>query len=76
MGQRFSIRLPEYLVLERTTVSTLARVRAAFTGPDRDDPLPYECRTCGARFELQRQVCPECGGYTFDRIDWTLVAKD
>ena len=36
MGQRFSIRLPECLVLEGTTVSALARVRAAFTGPDRD----------------------------------------
>jgi rRNA maturation endonuclease Nob1 len=71
MGQRFSIRHSYYLILEEPTVSTLTRVRDAVMDPDRDDPLPYECRTCGARFELQRQVCPECGGYTLDRLDWS-----
>ncbi len=54
------------------TVSTLAKVRAVFAGPARDEPLPYECHTCSMRFELRRQVCPHCGGYTFDRIDWSF----
>lgn len=52
-------------------MSTLSRVRAAFTSAD-DGERPYECKTCGACFALQRQVCPECGGYTFDRIDWSF----
>lgn len=52
-------------------MSTLTRIRAAITGPDRDEPLPYECVTCDARFERRRQVCPACGGYTFDRVDWS-----
>ncbi|WP_433632333.1 hypothetical protein [Halomicrococcus sp. NG-SE-24] len=38
---------------------------------DRDgksDPL-YVCTGCGCFFERQRQVCPECGAYTFRRTD-------
>lgn len=30
----------------------------------------YECKGCEARFEMRRQVCPECGGYRIERVDW------
>jgi ribosomal protein L37E len=33
-------------------------------------PSPYECQVCGTRFDTQRQVCPACGSYTIERIDW------
>ena len=52
-------------------MSPFSRLRAAFTTADDGEYLSYECKTCGARFVLQRQVCPECGGYSFDHIDWS-----
>jgi len=32
------------------------------------DDRPYECRTCGARFELEHFVCPECEGFSVERF--------
>lgn len=29
---------------------------------------PYECRTCGATFELEHYVCPECDGFSVERV--------
>jgi ribosomal protein L37E len=57
-------------------MSTLSRVKAAVTSGEPDDPRPYECKTCGAHFRLQRQVCPECGGYTLDQIEWSSESGD
>lgn len=45
----------------------LARVVRA-VGPEPDGA--YECEDCGARFDLDRQTCPDCGGCTIDRVDW------
>lgn len=28
---------------------------------------PYECQTCGTRYELQHYVCPSCGSHAVDR---------
>jgi lipopolysaccharide biosynthesis regulator YciM len=28
---------------------------------------PYECRTCGQRYELEYYVCPECEGFSVER---------
>jgi predicted amidophosphoribosyltransferase len=36
-------------------------------------PSPYECQGCTARFDTQRQVCPACGSYTIERIDWPCL---
>jgi rRNA maturation endonuclease Nob1 len=57
-------------------MSTLSRVKAAITSSDPANSHPYECKTCGARFSRQHQVCPECGGYTLDRIDWSSESID
>jgi len=27
---------------------------------------PYTCLSCGASFEVQYHVCPECGGYSVE----------
>lgn len=29
---------------------------------------PYECRTCGERYELEYYVCPECDGFSVERL--------
>lgn len=31
----------------------------------------YRCQQCGAEFELDRQVCPVCGGYRIESIEWS-----
>ncbi len=30
----------------------------------------YECRACGERFELDRQVCPTCGSFRIARVEY------
>lgn len=52
-------------------MSTLNRVKQAFTSDDTDELRPYECESCGARFRLEYYVCPECGGYSIDRAEWS-----
>jgi rRNA maturation endonuclease Nob1 len=52
-------------------MGVLSQVRVALTTADRDEFRSYECKSCGGRFKFQRQVCPDCGGYTLDRIDWS-----
>ena len=51
-------------------MSTLTQLRAVFTSNDQEDSYPYECLGCEACFIAQRQVCPECGGYSIERTDW------
>lgn len=34
---------------------------------------PYACQHCGSRFTLQHQVCPECGSYAIERVDWSEI---
>jgi rRNA maturation endonuclease Nob1 len=53
------------------TMSTLSRVKTVFMSGEDAKSHPYECKSCGARFRLRQQVCPECGGYTLDRIEWS-----
>jgi rRNA maturation endonuclease Nob1 len=47
------------------------QLRAVFTRGDWEEPPAYECLDCGACFRVQRQVCPECGGYSIERTDWS-----
>jgi lipopolysaccharide biosynthesis regulator YciM len=30
-------------------------------------PADYECRGCGAAFDVQYYTCPECGSYSVER---------
>jgi rRNA maturation endonuclease Nob1 len=39
-------------------------------------PLPYECRTCGAGYELEYYVCPACGGFSVERRDHGRYGAD
>ena len=35
-----------------------------------DEAPPYECKGCETGFDVQYQVCPECGSYAVERVDW------
>jgi rRNA maturation endonuclease Nob1 len=70
MGTDFSYMSLNERYERGSSMSTLSRVRAAFTTSTEDERHPYECTNCGAQFALQRQVCPECGGYSLDRTEW------
>ena len=52
-------------------MSTLSHVKQVFTSADTDEPQPYECQNCGARFQQEYYHCPECGGYNIDRTEWS-----
>ena len=32
---------------------------------------PYEYQQCGNAFTVQYHSCPECGGYSIERGEWT-----
>ena len=54
--------------VRRFQMGTLDRVRAAFS---EDDTRPdYACLACENGYDVQHHVCPECGGYSVERIDW------
>lgn len=56
---------------------TLARVvRRGGAERDADAEGVYECEGCGATFSLDRQTCPDCGGYAIDRADWGGAVTD
>jgi len=50
-------------------VSVFERLKG-ITESDDSGGIEYECHSCGTRFEVQRQVCPECEGFHIDRTDW------
>lgn len=49
-------------------MGTLERVMDHFSVEDAPDE--YACLACETTYEVQYHVCPECGGYSVDRIDW------
>lgn len=58
-------------------MSVIERISGAFFAEEEQQPGPYACQHCGSRFTLQHQVCPECGGYAIERVDWSeLLAAD
>jgi rRNA maturation endonuclease Nob1 len=56
-------------------MSVLDTLREKLTADDATE-FPYECRVCESRFPVQYQVCPDCGGYTIDRVEWGDSATD
>ena len=60
------------------TAKLVRVVRNAGTDADSDanSEETYECKDCGASFDLDRQTCPDCGGFTIDRIDWDGVVSE
>ncbi|WP_435359142.1 hypothetical protein [Haloarchaeobius sp. DFWS5] len=30
----------------------------------------YVCRSCETGYDVQHHVCPECGGYSVDSVEW------
>jgi rRNA maturation endonuclease Nob1 len=53
-------------------MSVLTRLRTVFTSSEKEESHAYACLGCEACFRVQRQVCPECGGYSIERTDWVL----
>jgi rRNA maturation endonuclease Nob1 len=39
-----------------------------FVGLSHDSLPAYRCRGCCTSFELQYHVCPDCGGYSVERV--------
>jgi len=46
----------------------IGRIRSAFADEASGD---YRCQECGAEFELDRQVCPVCGGCHIEAVEWS-----
>ena len=37
----------------------------------KEDATRFECKSCGSPYELDRQVCPNCGGHCINyRESW------
>lgn len=56
-------------------MSVIDKLNAALTPDEQTGTPPYACKCCNSRFTVQYQVCPECGGYSIERVDWSeLIA--
>ena len=51
-----------------STMRVIGRIRSAFADGASGD---YRCQDCGTEFELDRQVCPVCGGYRIESVEWS-----
>lgn len=52
-------------------MSVIGKLSAVFSTDEQTHTPPYACQCCGCRFAVQYQVCPECGGYSIERSDWS-----
>ncbi len=50
-------------------------VLIALSGDHSTDCGPFACQHCGARFDLDRQVCPQCDGHCIERTEWPDLKK-
>ncbi|WP_435347717.1 hypothetical protein [Haloarchaeobius sp. HRN-SO-5] len=30
----------------------------------------YVCRSCESGYDVQHHICPDCGSYSVERLDW------
>ena len=51
-----------------TTMRVIGKIRSALANEASGE---YRCQQCGAEFELDRQVCPVCGGYRIESVEWS-----
>jgi len=51
-------------------MSVVGAMLAVLSGHD-DRATPYECQHCGSQFSVHHHSCPECGGYSIDRAEWS-----
>jgi rRNA maturation endonuclease Nob1 len=54
-------------------MSVIDKLNAAFSPDEQTRNPPYACKCCDSRFAVQYQVCPECGGYAIERINWSEI---
>ncbi|MFC6960630.1 hypothetical protein [Halocatena marina] len=56
-------------------MNIVTALRRELTNTTPTERSPYKCGGCGMRFELQRHVCPACGGYTIERTEWPCLSE-
>jgi rRNA maturation endonuclease Nob1 len=54
-------------------MSVIDKLNAAFSPDEQTRNPPYACKCCDSRFAVQYQVCPECGGYSIERVNWSEI---
>jgi lipopolysaccharide biosynthesis regulator YciM len=52
-------------------MGVLRRLDRLLRGREPAEPI-YECRSCGAAYEVRYFVCPECRGFSVDRREWRI----
>jgi primosomal protein N' len=55
-------------------MSVVEAMLAVLSGHE-DQGALYECHHCGSQFSLHHHSCPECGGYSIDRVEWSAVTE-
>lgn len=63
--------------LLRNTIpmSIINRLVARLGSAEKEEPRPYQCRTCQRQFARQYYICPACGGFRVDRTEWSYFAE-
>jgi len=55
-------------------MSVVGAMLAVLSGQD-SRTRPYECQQCEGAFAVQHHSCPECGGYSIERGEWTTETE-
>ena len=52
-------------------MSIARKLTDRLAGGSERERRPYACRTCRERFAREHHVCPECGGFSVERTEWS-----